>query len=176
MSTDRKRKMFNLLNKAMAMPNRPLYTAKKPKKVNRPPPRDRLSNVAGVVSDVMLKKPNYGSAQDLAALRGTSRLMRTLIPTKDIQKSEMKFMKDQITSMVRNANKSVSNNQRARASINNELAERVYMKNYVNSDAFKTNYKKALQNLNGTNYAIGKGAYNKIITSMVTASHRAMGM
>ena len=172
----RTRAMFNLLNKAMAMPNRPLYTAKKPKKANSPPNKDRLSNVAGVVSNVMLKKPEYGSAQDLAALRGTSRLMRTLIPTKDIQKSEMKFMKDQITSMVRNANKSVSNNNRALASINNEMAERVYMKNYVNSDAFKTNYKKALQNLNGTNYAKGKAAYNKIVASMVRASHRAMGM
>jgi hypothetical protein len=171
--------MFNLIEGTMKIPNRPLYTVKKLKKlkkVNRPPNKDRLSNVAGVVSDVMLKNPNYSSTRDLAALRKTSRLMRTLIPTKDIQKSEMKFMKDQITSMVRNSNKPVSNDNRAYASINRELAERIYMKNFVNKEAFKADYKNALNNLNGTNYQRGKVAYNKIITSMVRASHRAMGL
>ena len=172
----RTRNMFNLIEANMAIPNRPLYTAKKPKKVNRPPNKNRLSNVADAVSTVMLKNPNHSSTRDLAALRETSRLMRTLIPTKDLQKSEMKFMKDQITSMVRNSNKPVSNDNRTFASINRELAERVYMKNFVNSDTFKANYKKTLQNLNGPNYTKGKAAYNKIITSMLRASHRAMGM
>ena len=136
----RTRNMFNLTGANMATPNRPLYTPKKPKKVNRPPNKTSLSNVAGVVSNVMLKKPNHSST------------------------------------MVRYANKPVSNDNRTFASINRELAERVYMKNFVNSDTFKANYKKTLQNLNGTNYTKGKAAYNKIFKSMIRASHRAMGM
>lgn len=177
MSTKRTRGMLNLLNKTMATPNKPLYAPKRPKKAPRNASGNgRLSNVAGIISNVISKRPEYNTAKNLAILRETSRVMKNLIPTKELQKADIKYKKDTLKKMVRNANRNVSNDNRLYASINREVAERVYMKNFVNTNAFKANYKKALQELDSNNYAKGKAAYDRILTSLVRASHRAIGL
>ena len=90
--------------------------------------------------------------------------------------ADLKYKKDLIRKMVKNANMNVTNNNRFNASFNAEIAEKVYMKNFVNSNKFKAHYTKAIHNLDGNNYTKGKMAYNNILHSMVQASHRAMGM
>ena len=177
MTTKRTRGMLNLLNKAVSIPNRPLYAPKRPKTTTRNSSGNgRLSNVAGIVSSVISRRPEYNTVKNLAILRETSRVMKNLIPTKELQKADIKYKKETLMNMVRNANRNVSNDNRLYASINRELAEKVYMKNFVNTNKFKTNYKKALQELNSNNYAKGKAAYNRILASMVRASHRALGL
>jgi hypothetical protein len=168
--------MFNLVEATMKLPDRPLYTHKKPKSQQSPNTSGRLSNVAGVMASVMAVRPDYGTAKNLSSLRGTSRVMRNLISTKELQKADMKYMKDTLTNMVRNASKSITNDNRLNASFNTEMAERVYMKNFVNRDNFKRRYKKAIQNLNGNEYPKGKASYDRTLNSLVQASHRAMGM
>lgn len=177
MSTKRTREMLNLLNKTVAIPNRPLYTPKRPKTTPKTSGGSgRLSNVAGIISGVISKRPEYNTAKNLASLRETSRVMKNLIPTKELQKADIKYKKELLIKMVNNADKPITNNNRINASFNREVAEKVYMKNFINSASFKTMYKRALQNLNGNNYTKGKMAYNKVLTSLVQASQRAMGI
>ena len=170
--------MTSLLDEATKMPNRPLYTPyKKPRtKTNRPPNKERMSNVANILSTVIAKRSDFGNgshgftrAGNLTALRETSKVMRNLISTKELQKADMKYKTDLLIKMVKNANKPVTNNNRLDASFNREIADKVRMKNLINSNKFKTLYKNSMRELRGNNYSKGKMAYNKALSTLAQA-------